>query len=195
MTKIILPLLAVLALLGSAQAQPMSGSAKPADSRGTHFPGPADMPAQHRQFCQDAYAHAVGDLAYLEARLNLTHQEQPLFDRWKNVKLMIAKHNAVACATTELPRPQNKPPTLLEIMSGERENLKHRLADLDNEIPVFDAFYNGLSQAQKDALDHPGQPAILSRRFGFAGNMNRDVRRDRGPGGGPGGGPNGPPQQ
>ena len=164
MTKIILPLLALLAFLGSADAQ----TPRPAAAGNSAVHAPADMTAQQKQECRDDYAHAVGNLAYQEARLSLTPAQQPLFDRWKNVKLDNARRDAADCATRQLPRSQGKMPTPLDGMIREQENLKRRLADLDAEIPALTAFYNVLSQAQKDALARPGEQAMLVRRRALA---------------------------
>ena len=123
----------------------------------------ADMAMRHKQFCQDAYAHQVGDLAYLEARLVLTAAQQPLFDRWKTVKLDIAKRGAADCATRELPMRDQARETPLDAMAREEDNLKHRIADLDAERPVLGAFYNVLTAAQKMALMHPGPEPMMDR--------------------------------
>jgi len=199
MTKI--ALLAALALCAAPQlmiaadAQTARAPAT-ANARAPHVPSAAEMAAQRKQICQDGYAHAIGDLAYLEARLNLTPAQQPLFDHWKSVKIEIARRDMADCTTREIPRLADKPPTLLDSMAREQETLKHRLADLDAEIPVLGAFYNVLTQAQKDAWDHPGQQAMMMSRFrnfgpGMPQRMNHS---DDGPGG-PGGnnGLGGPP--
>jgi hypothetical protein len=188
MTKIVLPLLALLALLGGAAAQTPRPTA-PGNSgpRAQRAPTAAAIAALQKQRCQDEYAHVVGDLAYLEARLSLTSVQQPLFDRWKTIKQDNARRDAADCATRELPRLQGRIPTPLEGMVREQENLKRRLANLDAEIPVLTTFYNALSQTQKDALFQP--QAMLARRRAMASALaTRSGRPD-----GPDQGPNPPP--
>ena len=186
--KIILPLFATLALFGAAAAQtPRTAAPANPGPRAQRAAMPANMAALQKQRCQDDYARTVGDLAYLEARLSLTLVQQPLFDRWKNVKLDNARRDAADCATRELPRLQGRMPTPLEGMVREQENLKRRLANLDAEIPVLTTFYNALSQAQKDAVSQPQQ--MLARRRAMASAMTpRHGAQD-----GPGPSPNPPP--
>ena len=50
-----------------------------------------------RQLCQDMYAHKAGELAFLEAKLQLNASQQPLFARWKGVSLDIAKRHEGDC--------------------------------------------------------------------------------------------------
>jgi hypothetical protein len=126
-------------------------------------PSPAQVAARHKQMCEDGYAHQVGDLAYLEAKLALTAAQQPLFDRWKSVKLEIAKRGEADCATRELPSRAQGGPTLLDAMAREEEDLKRRLADLDAERPALAALYNVLTAGQKTALLYPGPEAMMAR--------------------------------
>jgi hypothetical protein len=195
MTKIALlalPALCTAFALTAAGAQTPripAGPGSMGNARAAHMPSAAEMAAQHKQICQDGYAHTVGDLAYLEARLSLTAAQQISFDHWKNIKLENARRDTADCTTREM-RFQSGPPTVLDDMTREQETLKRRLADLDSEIPVLNAFYNALSQAQKDALNHPGQPGMMmSRRRAFASGMAQHMDH-----GGAPGGPNPPPQ-
>jgi hypothetical protein len=140
---------------------------------------PAEMAARHKQMCQDAFAHQVGDLAYLEAKLNLTPAQQASYDRWKNVKLDIAKRGAADCATRDVPpRGQNRP-SPMDGMAREEDNLKRRLADLQAERPVLAAFYNSLTDTQKSALLHPGPETMLGRHRMFMNAIRPGRRNDR----------------
>ena len=114
MRKALLPMIASLALCGAATAALIATNARaeperpqardagagrarmrsrPAHRRrlrpkaaaaGHDARSTADCAAQ--QMCQDMYAHKVGELAYLEAKLSLTAGQQPLFDHWKQAK-------------------------------------------------------------------------------------------------------------
>jgi hypothetical protein len=159
-------------------AAPDDGANPPDMSQpGLRRPSVAEIAARHKQMCQDEYAHQVGQLAYLEAKLNLTPSQQPLFDRWKSVKLDIAKRGQADCSTRDLP-PRNVSalPSPLDGMAHEEELLKHRLADLDAERPALTALYNTMNASQKDALMHPdglmGAP-MMGHMFAM------DARRDR----------------
>jgi len=164
------PLLAAM-----TAAAPDDGANPPGMSQ--RRPGVSEIAARHKQMCQDEYAHQVGQLAYLEAKLNLTPSQQPLFDRWKSVKLDIAKRGQADCSTRDLPpRNVNALPSPLEGMAREEDLLKHRLADIDAERPALAALYNTMNASQKDALMHPdgmmGGP-MMGHMFAM------DARRDR----------------
>lgn len=186
MKKALLPVIASLLLCGAATAAFIanSASADPTPHRPTMVAmqgAPAMMPdiaatagpmgggprsaaertAQRKQMCQDAYAHEVGTLAYLEAKLNLSPAQQPLFDRWKSVRLDIAKRGEADCATRELSFPAR--PTPMDDMTREADMLKRRLADLDAERPALSALFNTLSQSQKDGLMETGGHIVVRR--------------------------------
>src|SRR5580704_7168279 len=156
---------ATMALVaGSARAQPvhnpmmvaavsnpfaMTKAAPPPDAgrmprgpgpQGTNMPSPAQSAPLHKRMCQDAYAHQVGDLAYLEAKLSLTAAQQPLFDRWKSVKLDLARRGEADCATRELPFRNPAKNNPVDIMARQEDTLKRRLAEMEAERPVLTAF-------------------------------------------------------
>ncbi len=115
------------------------------------MPSSAEMTAHAKQMCEDRYAREAGRIAYLEARLSLTQPEQPLFARWKTVKLDIAKRRAADCGQQIAGR-DRKTATPVERMSREQDMLKKRLADLDAERPVLAALYDALTPKQREAL-------------------------------------------
>lgn len=137
----------VMALVGSsalfAQNAPLPAAGQ--DLRG------AEMGAPPRDFCQDRYARQVGRMAYLEARLELTETQRPLFGQWKQVTLDVAGRRAADCAQrlTLNDRQQADP---VARMSREEEMLKKRIADLDAERPAFASFYQALSPEQREFL-------------------------------------------
>jgi len=158
MTKAVAPMLVSLVLCGSAVAA-LAEAGQPTP--------PLAVAARRNQICQDEYARQVGDLAYLEAKLSLTAKQQPLFDRWKSVKLDIAKRGHADCSTRELPaHGLAHPPSPLEAMAREEDMLKRRLADLEAERPVLGALYDVLNPAQQGALMNPDgrNAAVLNRR-------------------------------
>ena len=127
MRKALVPMLACLALCGaattamvisSAHAQP--GPHKPMMVAAATTPGmqlaandtspdgapprslrrasPEDFAAHMKQMCNDGYARQTAQLAYLETSLQLTAAERPLFQRWRDAKLGIARRHADDCA-------------------------------------------------------------------------------------------------
>lgn len=197
MRKALIPTLASLALCGAATvtlvatnatAQPATQARKPvmmalvapgtmlaentpapSPDRNMRMPSSAEMAAQFKQMCEDRYAREAGRLAYLEARLNLTQSEQPLFARWKGVKLDIAKRRSADCGQN-VSRLDRKAATPVEHMSREQDMLKKRLADLDAERPALAALYDALTPKQREAFsgDH---------RMMAGGGMDRGMMR------------------
>ncbi len=112
---------------------------------------PQQFAAMHKEMCTDRYAHHVGDLAYLEAKLSLTDAQRPLFEAWKNALLATAKSGEDACLahTPDF----SHPPTILDREAMMHQRLQMRLAALDAEGPALQSFYQSLSPDQKMALD------------------------------------------
>ena len=50
-----------------------------------------DRGMRRGQMCQTMYAHKVGEMAFLETKLSLTGAQAPLFARWKDISLQVAK--------------------------------------------------------------------------------------------------------
>jgi hypothetical protein len=196
MRKALIPMLASLALCGAATVTLVATTAgaqtntrksvmvalvapgtllaqndpAPPGNRDMRMPSPDEMAAQFKQMCEDRYAREAGRMAYLEARLNLTSSEQPLFTRWKTVKLDIAKRGAADC-DQHMPRLDRKVSTPVERMSREQDMLKKRLADLDAERPVLAALYDALTPKQREALS--GGNRVMAR----GGMMDRGMMR------------------
>jgi hypothetical protein len=176
-----------------------------ADNRGrrANRPAPADLAQRLSRLCQDTVARQTGELAYLETSLNLTASQQPLFQRWKEAKLVIARRHADQCGQRVNERvtqrqnaqganqtgqnPAANRPGPAQRMTQEEDRLKQRVADIDTERPSLEAFYNVLSPDQKTQFDRAGMRGrgmMGGRRLAFAGGP-------RGPQGGPMGGPMG----
>ena len=126
MRKALLPMFASLALCGAATAALVATTARaeqpgrkpvmialvaPSDIADTAAPRqeggpPPDMQDRMRgqrreQICKDLYARKAGELAFLEAKLSLNAKQAPLFARWKQASLDVAKQHESDCATHE----------------------------------------------------------------------------------------------
>jgi len=121
---------------------------------------PAEMTAHLKQMCEDRYAREAGRMAYLEARLKLTSAQQPLFARWKDAALDIAKRRGADCSQ-RVAQHDRKERNVVERMGREEEMLKRRIADLDAERPALSALYGALSPEQREALS-PGRHRMLA---------------------------------
>ena len=162
------------------------------------------MAPRREQICRDLYAGKVGELAFLEAKLSLDAKQAPLFARWKQASLDIAKQHESDCAGKADRRAdlRGHRPNAVDRMSLEEDLLKKRLADIAAERPALTALYNALTPDQKEEfsrgdmrhmplhmmigmMDHP-HPGMGMMRHGLMGGPG-------GPQGGPGPMPPEPP--
>jgi hypothetical protein len=214
MRKTLLPMLVSLALCGaattamvmsSASAEPgphkplmvaatgMRLAANDTPRRGMADAG--DRTERLQQMCNNRYARQTAQLTYLETSLQLTAAERPLFQRWKDAKLSIARHHADTCVQRPVSRRENARrdatmggqqltaqkrvgPNPIDRIAREEEFLKQRLADLDTERPVLEAFYNALSPSQKMEMTRAGMQERSVRDMG--GMMHHHMFADTG---------------
>jgi LTXXQ motif family protein len=133
-----------------------------------------DMAQFHARMCNDRYAHHVGMVAELGARLDLTEAQRPLFERWKTVALETAKSRETACASHQMGQMDHRP-SLPEREAHMREMLKDRLAALDAQAPAMDALYASLTPQQKMELDHMGHRGGMGGMHGGFRGMHRGM--------------------
>ena len=221
MRKTLLPMIASLALCGAATAALIATNARAEQQRA---PKPMMIalttPARHDnaappaedgqqtnmiyrmtpeagpgRICKDIYARKAGELAFLEAKLSLDAKQAPLFARWKQASLDIARQHESDCAgkaRTSLLGPRAG---VLDRMTLEEDQLKRRLSDIQAERPTLTALYNGLTPAQKEEF---GRGGMHGGRFHMMlGMMDRPHpgmgMMRQGPMNGPMGGPPEPP--
>lgn len=158
MRRTLLPMVACLALSATATAalivnaqaeQTVRRPVMVAQAGQRNAPQPMDRGREPS--CSDIYADRAGEMAYLESRLSLNGSQAPLFARWKQVALDIARRNQADC--TAYQRNANRAPTLLDGLADEETMLKNRLSDLQQERPVLEAFYRALSPSQRDQME------------------------------------------
>ncbi|HZQ40836.1 MAG TPA: Spy/CpxP family protein refolding chaperone [Rhizomicrobium sp.] len=137
------PVMLTVAQNPVAAAEPEAGPPPPGMEH-------AIMMRQPGQFCQDIYAHKAGEMAFLEAKLQLNASQQPLFARWKGVSLDIAKRHEGDCSgRVQKVRAAGQRPDMMQRLDREEDMLKTRLADIQAERPALEALYGALNAAQK----------------------------------------------
>jgi hypothetical protein len=167
MRKALIPMLASLALCGAGTAALITTNARaqadlrkpvmtlvatPDDLMAQNLPGmQTDMAGGMKRMCDDRYAGEVGRMAYLDARLQLSDAERPLFDHWKDGRLASAKQRAADC-NSRIAAPDQDRANPVDRMAREEDMLKQRIADLDAERPAFAALYAALTPEQRELL-------------------------------------------
>lgn len=194
MRKALLPMIASLALCGAATAALIATNARAEQSARkpmmvalagqgvladddaavpTPEGGATDMMADGArvQFCKDLYARKVGEMAFLEAKLSLNATQQPLFDRWKQASLDVAKRNEGDCNSRE-PHKAGERPNVLDGLNREETMLKKRLDEIDAEKPSLTAFYDSLSTQQKQEFGRAAMHHMAERMHMMMGMMD-----------------------
>jgi hypothetical protein len=195
MRKALLPLIASLALCGTATVALIATNAR-ADQSGRkpvmvalatsgELAGPTAAPGaeggsppemmramgvRRQQMCKDIYAHKVGEMAFLEAKLSLNPSQEPLFDQWKQASLDIAKQRESDC-TAHQPHKPGQRPSVVDRLTMEETMLKKRLANIEAIRPALSAFYASLTPAQKEEFGHGGMHRRGGRMHMMMGMM------------------------
>lgn len=198
MRKALLPMIASLALCGAATVALIATNARADQSvrkpmmialaNQDGMPGPSaaapdeaggpppgmmrDMGARREQMCKNMYARKVGELAYLEAKLSLNPNQEPLFDHWKQASLDIAKQHEGDCTGHEHHKP-GEHPSVVDRLNQEETMLKKRLANIDALRPSLTAFYDSLTPAQKQEFGHDARRHMEGRMHMMMGMMGR----------------------
>jgi hypothetical protein len=137
---------------------------------------------RREQICKDLYARKVGELAFLEAKLSLNANQAPLFARWKQVSLDVAKQREGDCAVPKhRSEARDHHLTVVDRLALEEDLLKKRLSDIQAERPALTALYGTLSPAQREEFSHGDMHRMARRMHMMLGMMDRP-HRGMGPG-------------
>lgn len=150
-SKIALFAAASLLSAGVAIAQTADNTTPPPMMHQEHHP---DFAKMHKEMCEERPAHAAAKLAYVEVKLGLTDAQKPLFAKWRQTVLDSSAKQKTACLA-EAPKGDHKQvPTVLERESHEETALQARLDMLKTTRPALQAFYDSLTDAQKEEFNH-----------------------------------------
>lgn len=209
MSKALLPMLASLLICGTATAALIATNAnagqtvrKPvmmvAQNQGPATTGLDGTPARGMagrmmrapgQMCENLYARKAGEIAFLEAKLQLNAAQQPLFARWKDINLDIAKRHEADCSGRVERLRAGQRPDMMERLTREEEMLKTRLADIQAERPSLTGLYASLNPTQKEELARAARHGMDERLHMAMGMMRHGPemgrRFSRGPDGEP----------
>ena len=116
-----------------------------------------DFAAMHKSLCEDRQARAAAKLAYVEVKLGLTDAQKPLFAKWRQAVMDSAAKQKTACLAEAPKGDMKQMPTILERESHEETALQARLDMLKSSRPALQAFYDSLTDAQKESFNHMHQ--------------------------------------
>ena len=139
---------------------PMMGGSMSQDSDhgrggwGWHRHGGGFPEMAPEKWCTEAFARRAGFLAYLGAKLELTPQQQPLWDAYQQATMKAAMNWRQVCLDNSTP-PQN-PLTALERRDRMEKLLTARLDGMRATRPPLEALYQSLTPEQRALVDHAG---------------------------------------
>jgi hypothetical protein len=118
-----------------------------------HWPMMRHMMMQRnpQERCTDRLAWRAAMRAYAEAKLDLTAEQRPLWDRVQSAAQAEEQKERQLCASRK-PRDEAK---LLDRMDRMQQVLSTRLEALQSAKPAVQALYQALTPEQRTILDHP----------------------------------------
>jgi hypothetical protein len=109
-----------------------------------------------QEWCLDRLAHRAARRAYIGVKLNLTTEQQPLWDKVQSAAQTEEQQEHQLCAALK----PGAEPTVLDRMDRMQQLLQARLNGLQAAKPAVQALYQALT---------PEQQTILNRPFGRGG--------------------------
>ena len=111
------------------------------------------MHRDQQERCLERLAHRAAIRAYVGVKLNLTAEQQPLWDKVQSAAQAEEQQERQLCAATK----PGAEPTMLDRMDRMQQFLQTQLNGLQAAKPLVQALYQSLT---------PEQQAILNRSFG-----------------------------
>ena len=108
-----------------------------------------------RERCEERLARRAGVVAYTVAKLNLTAQQKPLWDKLNAQIQSAADKERQICASLPTEAGAQGQGTILDRMSRREQFLQARLQAMQQSRPALETLYNALTPEQKASVDHP----------------------------------------
>jgi len=108
-----------------------------------------------RERCEERLARRAGFIAYTVAKLNLTAQQKPLWDKLNASMQSAGDKERQLCDKLPAEAGQQGQGTILDRMSRREQFLQARLQAMQQTRPALEALYNALTPEQKAVVDHP----------------------------------------
>src|SRR5262249_59741362 len=104
-----------------------------------------------------------GHLGYLQARLQLTSEQQPLWDKWQQKLLASAQRERTSCETERAS--MSSRPNTLQREDAQVRMMTTRIETINATRPELQALYTGLTSAHQAVFDRLWPP-MPPPRFG-----------------------------
>src|SRR5207248_6395355 len=108
-----------------------------------------------KERCEERLARRAGLIAYTVAKLNLTAQQKPLWDKLNASMQSAGDKERQLCDKLPAEAGSQGQRTILDRMSGREQFLQARLQAMQQTRPALEALYNALTPEQKAVVDHP----------------------------------------
>jgi hypothetical protein len=131
-----------------------------------------DRAARAKDFCLEHFARSAGRLAYVEAKLRLTADQQPLWDKWQQAVAAGAQQERDDCLAS-LPGDGARL-TALDRDDRLQKMLSIKVDSLKAARPALTALYDSLTPDQRAIFDHP-------RPMGHHGGFGHRPRPEQAP--------------
>jgi hypothetical protein len=108
-----------------------------------------------QQACQDRIAKRAGFVAYIGAKLNLTPDQKPLWDKVVAASQAAQANEAKTCAALPASANDRGKETIIDKMNHRQAMMQAQLQGLQQTQPAVQALYQTLTPDQKAVVDHP----------------------------------------
>ncbi|MBO0737646.1 MAG: Spy/CpxP family protein refolding chaperone [Alphaproteobacteria bacterium] len=104
-----------------------------------------------KERCEERLARRAGWRAYMGAKLDLTPEQQPLWDKVQSAAQAEEQKERQLCGMLK----EGGEPTLLDRLDRRQQFLSARLEGLQSAKPALQALYQALTPEQRAILDRP----------------------------------------
>ncbi len=108
-----------------------------------------------QQVCQDRIAKRAGFVAYMGAKLNLTADQKPLWDKVIAATQAAQANEMKTCAALPASADDRGKETIIDRMNHRQAMMQAQLQGLQQTQPAVQALYQALTPEQKAIVDHP----------------------------------------
>ena len=112
------------------------------------------MQLSPQQRCEERLARRAGMIAYTTAKLNLTPEQRPLWDKLQGLMQAAGDQQRQLCASLK-PAGERGQETILDRVTRREQFLSARLQAIQQTRPALEQLYQALTPEQKAIIDHP----------------------------------------